>query len=391
MIFNLNKMINNNEKKDEKKDEKKETLKRILSKFVDDNYKDLEETKNNYIGSGAFGLVAEIKYKVDPSKNYVAKVLETIKDYPNESDLILEFRGPNIVKVNKVYHKKYENKDYDLILMEKASLKDLNSFVRNLKQKNSLELIFQNPFEIVGDNIIRLIVKQLMKGFETFYLGNYTHFDFKPENALIFNNLTVKLSDFGFLRNIEKIKDENNKIKVPGFTPGYIPPEYYYNDNHLISVEEAKKIDFFALGATIYFLKYGEIMINYPKYKDGIQYADYMIKLIERGIDRIKSTKSSGKDFNEFLINLIQYKSKNRSSFEEIYRNKWLNKNWKKILEIKENNINDNQMIIIELDKSEFLFEKNKHINEQRKQIGIFNANKYKDKKICYHKFKFKL
>ena len=354
MIFNLNKMINNNEKKDEKKDEKKETLKRILSKFVDDNYKDLEKTKNNYIGSGAFGLVAEIKYKVDPSKNYVAKVLETIKDYPNESDLILEFRGPNIVKVNKVYHKKYENKDYDLILMEKASLKDLNSFVRNLKQKNSLELIFQNPFEIVGDNLIRFIVKQLMKGFETFYLGNYTHFDFKPENALIFNNLTVKLSDFGFLRNIEKI-------------------------------------DFFALGATIYFLKYGEIMINYPKYKDGIQYADYMIKLIERGIDRIKSTKSSGKDFNEFLINLIQYKSKNRSSFEEIYRNKWLNKNWKKILEIKENNINDNQMIIIELDKSEFLFEKNKHINEQRKQIGIFNANKYKDKKICYHKFKFKL
>ena len=34
------------------------------------------------------------------------------------------------------------------------------------------------------------------------------------------------------LRNYEKIKNENNKVKVPGFTRGYIPPEYYNNDNH---------------------------------------------------------------------------------------------------------------------------------------------------------------
>ena len=116
-------------------------------------------------------------------------------------------------------------------------------------------------------------------------------------------------------------------------------------------------------------------MMNYPEFKDGIKYADFMIKLIERAIDKIKSTKSNDKDFNEFLINLIQYKTENRSSFEEIYRNKWLNKNWNKILEIKKNSISEEKNLIIELDKSQFLFEKNKHINEQRKQTGIINTN----------------
>ena len=132
-------------------------------------------------------------------------------------------------------------------------------------------------------------------------------------------------------------------------------------------------------------------MMNYPEFKDGIKYADFMIKLIERAIDKIKSTKSNDKDLNEFLINLIQYKTENRSSFEDIYRNKWLNKNWNKILEIKKNNISEEKNLIIELDKSEFLFEKNKHINEQRKQTGIINTNENKSKKIYYHKFKLKL
>ena len=114
-------MINNNEKENDKeKKEKKKILKRIFTKFVEDYSEDLEEVENNYIDSGAFGLVAEIKYKGEAKKKYVAKVLEIYKEYLNESDIILEFRGPNIVKVIKIYQKKYDNKDYDLILMEKA-------------------------------------------------------------------------------------------------------------------------------------------------------------------------------------------------------------------------------------------------------------------------------
>jgi serine/threonine protein kinase len=153
-------------------------------------------------------------------------------------------------------------------------------------------------------------------------LGNYTHFDFKPGNTLIFSNLVIKLTDFGFLRDPNKIKDNLNKIRIPGFTDGYIPPECFYNENHLISAEEAIKLDYFALGATIYFLKYGETMMVYPNYKNDNSKADYMIKLIEKAIDKIQTTKLNDKDFNELLINLIHYKPEDRLSFEDIYRNK---------------------------------------------------------------------
>ena len=150
-----------------------------------DDFK-LGKIEKENIGFGSFGLVSEIKYKDDSNKNYAAKVLERKhNDYekePNESDLILEFRGPNIAKVNKICHKNYNKKNYDLILMEKAPLNNLKTFVKNLK-KDHLELIFKNPFEIIGNNLIRYFMKQLIKGFETLYFGNYTHFDFKPENT----------------------------------------------------------------------------------------------------------------------------------------------------------------------------------------------------------------
>ena len=40
----------------------------------------------------------------------------------------------------------------------------------------------------------------------------------------------------------------------------------------------------------------------------------------------IKSGKLSDKDFINFLCSLIQFKPEDRPNFEEIYFNKWLNK-----------------------------------------------------------------
>ena len=96
-----------------------------------------------------------------------------------------------------------------------------------------------------------------------------------------------------------------------------------------------------------------------------------------------------------FLCKLIQYDPKDRLSFEEIQRNKWLNKNWNEILEVVETNQEDELKIIEELNKSDFLFEKKNYINKERKSIEEKNINiqnKRKEKhKINYHKFKLSL
>jgi len=376
------------------------------------------------LGAGSFGNVYEVKDE-KTGKIFAAKLLKDEGEY-SESNTILELRGRNIIKVNKIYEtiispvKEYEKEKgteknseekYSLILMEKAPLKDLYSFVNNLREKNILNHAFKNPFEMIGDNFTRFIIKQIVKGFETLYLANYAHFDFKPENTLIFTNMDMKLSDFGFLRNINKIKNENKIVRIPGGTRGYLPPEYYSKDNK-ITVDEAAKVDYFSLGATIFYLKYGKIMLKFKEFKEKFATANYMIDLMQKAIDKIKTTKSNDKDFIDFLCKLIQYDPKDRLSFEEIHRNKWLNKNWNQILEVVEANQSDEEKIIEELNKSDFLFEKKNYLNEKHILMEESNINNSKDiiennnnkdnrnknnnerkqiNKINYHKFKLKL
>ena len=152
-------------------------------------YKLFEEVNLIYtgrLGSQFSGRVYEVK-KMDKDKKYAAKLIEKFINL-NEIQLISKTRGLNITKLHSIYERRYENRNIELclLIMEKADLKDLKTFVNYLRKHNILNYIFQNPFEIMGDIFTRYIVKQLLKGFETLYLANYTHFDFKPENTLSF-------------------------------------------------------------------------------------------------------------------------------------------------------------------------------------------------------------
>jgi len=108
-------------------------------------------------------------------------------------------------------------------------------------------------------------------------------------------------------------------------------------------------------------MKYGKVL--YKDYKNNnpdnfLTIADYIVDEIQNAMNEIKTTKSSEKEFIDFLISLIQFNAKDRSNFEEIYRNKWINKNWEEILEIFHINTNDEEKLIFELDKSDYLIKK---------------------------------
>jgi serine/threonine protein kinase len=83
-----------------------------------------------------------------------------------------------------MYEEKYDKKTYNFILMEKAPLKDLKTFSDNLKKENILKLVYLNPFDLIGDNFLRFLFKQLVEGLEVLDRGNYVHFDIKPKNIL---------------------------------------------------------------------------------------------------------------------------------------------------------------------------------------------------------------
>ena len=79
---------------------------------------------------------------------------------------------------------------------------------------------------------------------------------------------------------------------------------------------------------------------------------------------------------------MIAYKPEERPDLELMYRNKWLNKNTEDKINIAENFELDEEKLIIELDKSDFLMNKRNTINENRKK---------KNKNIYKNKFKFSL
>ena len=343
---------------------------------------------------GSSGLVKEV---IIEGKKYAGKLIERDEDDTNESDVLLEFRGNHIVKINKIYHFIEGTKKYDLILMEKADLYSLGSFLTDL-YKNKLNLIYMSPTnEVVGDNLLRFFTRHIVKGLEHLDRCDYIHFDIKPNNILIFNKMILKLADFGFLRNPKQIEKDENKIVIPGGTPGYMTPEFYENQNKdkvsSISKENAKKQDYFALGSTLLCMKYGTQMLKPYEYEDNLMTADYLIELIHKAMDYIKSQKLADKDFIDFICNLIQYKPEERHIFEEIYRNKWLNKNVKEIKEIYDINQLDERKLLVELNKSDYLIDTLNDLEKNKKNINNLNYDdkneSHKNYKIKYRKNKF--
>ena len=106
-----------------------------------------------------------------------------------------------------------------------------------------------------------------------------------------------------------------------------------------------------------------------------------IIDLIERGISYIKAKKYTNKHLKQFLISLIQYKPDDRPFFEQIYRNKWLNKNVEELERTVMAFENDEEKLIMELQKTDFLMKREKKVNKNRsKQIKFSFKKKLKYK-----------
>ena len=247
--------------------------------------------------------------------------------------------------------------------MEKANLNDLSNFSKNVNF-----YLINKPFkEIYGDNIIRFLSKQIIEGLEKFDRSEYLHLDIKPGNILIFDNYKLKLTDFSFLTKI----DPNNNEETVWGTKGYVTPEYYQHKK--LSEDNLKKQDYFALGAVLYYLKYGEHMLDYEEIEDTTLNSALLIELIQRKINHIKSSTTSDVDLNNFLCDLIQYKPEDRPSFEKIYRNKWLNKESDFKTVMFRSGINDKgNKLLFELNKNDFLYQHKNEIAKTEKKKFIF-------------------
>ena len=361
-----------------------------------------------FLGRGGFGEVREIissKGKIYAGK-LVKKKIRRGNDKANqrgkgngsgngseseeEENIILFLKSPNIVKIHKIYEEKInkngQEEIYELVVMEKAVLKDLKTFIKSIYNQNICNLIYDPFKEVIGDSLLKFLTRQIIKGLELFERNEFIHFDIKPENILIFLELYLKITDFGLLRDVSQL----NKIRIPGGTPGYLSPEYYQNYRFRVPINIAKKQDYFALGATIFLLKYGKQMIKIKinktnKSEENKLSQQFIIDLIQKNITYIKSDKIADKDFVNFLCSLIQIFPDDRPCFEEIYRNKWINRNISYIQKVFIGFRDDEQKLIVELRKNDYLMEKKNEFeinNTPRKKFYFRKKNKNKIVKL---------
>jgi len=166
------------------------TLDLIINSIINEN--DLERDKD--LGKGGFGKVVEVihpKYK----KTLAGKLVERkTNSQNNETEFSKQVRGTHLVKVNYIYDKKMDKKAYNFILMEKAPLKDLQTFTNSLRYENIFKLVFLNPFDIIGNNLLRFLFKQVVEGLEVLDRGNYVYFDIKPKNFLNYLRLNIYIN-----------------------------------------------------------------------------------------------------------------------------------------------------------------------------------------------------
>ena len=321
------------------------------------------------LGKNSYWEIREVKLKKN-IKMMAAKLVKKDDDNDNnlnEIQLVEDLRGNNIIKINKIISKEYNREVYDLIIMENSILRDLGKMTKFCYRPNLLKLIIHD--QQIEDNFLRFYAKQIIDGIETFDRNDYVLFDIKPENLLTTIYLNIKLSDSCLITNVKN----GDKIKIKGGTQGYLTEEYYNKKIDLYN--SARKHNYFALGSTIFYQKTRTNLLKDQRFED-------FMSNIGRNIDLINNTVKRRKDFEqeliEFLISLIYYTiNESHSSFEAIYRNKWLHKNRDELELIIVSNENDEGKTIMELQKSDYLINKKKEMKP--KQNFRFKKKNYND------------
>ena len=125
----------------------------------------------------------------------------------------------------------------------------MDDYINNYKLKFNYNNANIPPFQ--QDFVIR-IFKDILNGLKYLHINNIIHRDIKPDNILLDENLTAKITDFGIsaFYNDFNINDNNtlfmNHTKIGD--KDYLCPEIIQNKHYDF------KNDIFSLGLTMFYM-----------------------------------------------------------------------------------------------------------------------------------------
>lgn len=250
--------------------------------------------KYEQIGKGAYSTVYKA-YHNDLSKIFAVKEInisihkKNIERFREEIFLMNKFDHQNILKL----YETIEDDNYIYLILEYCENGDLKNFLskRPMKEKN-----------------VRKFMKQIVSGLQYLNNKNVYHRDLKPQNILLTKDYTIKISDFGLAKTCES----DTLLDTICGSPMYMAPEIMKYKKY------DTKADLWSLGVIFYQMLTGKTPYtarSHSELMNNIENQDVIfpkcICVTKEGLD--------------LLLKLLQKKSDERMTWDELFKHAWLN------------------------------------------------------------------
>ena len=282
------------------------------------------------LGKGAFGEVfltskqgtkqkfatkqIDKKYAANPkAKKYLDNEIMILKDIDHE----------NIVKLYDVK----ETSQYFYLVTEYCNGGGLSDCLEKYQEEHNTAF---------PEELVQYLMKQIVSALRYLHSKRILHRDIKLDNILVHydseedrvnKNLMkakVKMIDFGFARYLKKEELAYSTLGSPiNMDPGILRKLNKMEHSKEYGYDE--KADIWSLGTACYEMLIGNCTFDAESMKE-------LVTKVERGNYFLPSTLS--KEAVSFLNGMLQYDFKKRFTAEQLYRHKFLNKNFKDLNKI---------------------------------------------------------
>ena len=266
----------------------------------------------NYVNSGSCGVVYEGKLRKSKNGQSIGlKFLIGKKDKKNDKNKLKE-----IYFQQKLHHKNitslygfYNLKENSCIAMDYAKYGDLDHF-----QKKII------PNKNISETLLAFFALQILEGLQYCHQNKVVHMDIKQQNILIYDNLTIKITDFSISQSYENLQS-GDKFRLPLMgTSLYMSPEVLCLME--IDVDELNKTDMFSLGVVLYNLAFKSFPYEWDL-SDRKNFIQILQKLIKNELSVPNDTNYSNL-FKNFVKGLLSKDIKCRLSISEALDDPWI-------------------------------------------------------------------
>ena len=247
------------------------------------------------IGKGSFSTIYKCYDKNNNEfaiKNFNIEKNKDKQLIKNEFNIMRKLSHINILKVFELIIDDDFNNIY--IILEYIENGDLSRYLNG----SPLNEMYSNDFSI-----------QIKNGLEYLLTNNILHRDIKPQNILVSSNKILKITDFGLSKHI----NNNQLMETICGSPLYMAPEIIKNKEYTI------KSDIWSFGIIIYEMIYG-----FVPFKSNNIYG--LITMIEKKPIFFNSNNIS-EDCIFLLKSMLKKNPKDRISWYDLFKSKWLNNN----------------------------------------------------------------